>query len=41
MLVNNLYEFLNLKPKVIEPRQAKPFPPAMRTGIVVDHVCSV
>ena len=39
LFLTNLYEFLNLKPKVIEPRQAKPFPPAMRTGIVVDHVC--
>ena len=39
LFLANLYEFLDLKPKVIEPRQAKPFPPAMRTGIVFDHVC--
>jgi ATP-binding cassette subfamily B protein len=39
LFLANLYEFLDLKPKVIEPRQAKPFPPAMRAGIVLDHVC--
>lgn len=39
LFLANLYEFLDLKPKVIEPRQAKPFPPAMRAGIVFDHVC--
>jgi ATP-binding cassette subfamily B protein len=39
LFLTNLYEFLDLKPKVIEPRPAKPFPLAMRTGIVFDHVC--
>ena len=39
LFLTNLYEFLDLKPKVIEPSQAKPFPPALRAGIVFDHVC--
>ncbi len=39
LFLANLYEFLDLKPKVIEPWQAQPFPPAMHAGIVLDHVC--
>jgi ATP-binding cassette subfamily B protein len=39
LFLTNLYEFLDLKPKVVEPNHAKPFPERMRTGIVFDHVC--
>jgi ATP-binding cassette subfamily B protein len=34
LFLTNLYEFLDLKPKVIEPRQAKPFPGHARRDCV-------
>jgi ATP-binding cassette subfamily B protein len=38
LFLSNLYEFLDLKPKVVEPRHPKPLPQPMQTGIAFDHV---
>ena len=38
LFLSNLYEFLDLKTKVVEPHHPKPVPRSMRTGIVLDHV---
>jgi ATP-binding cassette subfamily B protein len=38
LFLSNLYEFLDLKPKVVEPRHPKPVPRPMQTGILFDHV---
>ncbi len=38
LFLSNLYEFLDLKPKVTEPRDPSPFPSAVAKGIVFDHV---
>ena len=38
LFLTNLYEFLDLKPRLLEPGQPQPFPPALRSGIVFDHV---
>ena len=38
LFLTNLYEFLNLKPKVTEPLNPKPFPMPMQNGILFNHV---
>jgi ATP-binding cassette subfamily B protein len=38
LFLSNLYEFLDLKPKVVEPHHPRPVPQPMQTGIVFDHV---
>ena len=38
LFLSNLYEFLDLKRKVVEPAHASPIPQPMKTGIVFDHV---
>ena len=38
LFLNNLYEFLDLKPKIVEPLHPKPFPRPIETGIVFDRV---
>jgi ATP-binding cassette subfamily B protein len=38
LFLSNLYEFLDLKPKVVEPRHPRPVPQAMQTGIAFDQV---
>lgn len=38
LFVSNLYEFLDLKPTVIEPVHPQPVPRPMGKGIVMDHV---
>lgn len=38
LFLSNLYEFLDLKPKVVEPRHPRPVPQPMQTGIAFDHV---
>jgi ATP-binding cassette subfamily B protein len=38
LFLSNLYEFLDLKPKVVEPLHPKPVPQPMQTGIAFDHV---
>ncbi|MBN1349456.1 ABC transporter ATP-binding protein [candidate division KSB1 bacterium] len=38
LFLSNLYEFLDLKPKVVEPHYPIPVPKIMQTGIVFDHV---
>jgi ATP-binding cassette, subfamily B, bacterial len=38
LFLSNLYEFLDLKPKLLEPLHPKPIPRPMRTGIVFDRV---
>jgi ATP-binding cassette subfamily B protein len=38
LFLSNLYEFLDLKRKVIEPVQGRSIPKPMQTGIVFDHV---
>jgi ATP-binding cassette subfamily B protein len=38
LFLSNLYEFLDLKPKVVEPAHASPVPRPMQTGIVLNHV---
>jgi ATP-binding cassette subfamily B protein len=38
LFLSNLYEFLDLKPKVVEPAHASPVPCPMQTGIVLNHV---
>lgn len=38
LFLANLYEFLDLKPKVVEPLHPKPFPIPMQHGIVFNHV---
>ena len=38
LFLSNLYEFLDLKSKVIEPVNPKPVPAPMQNGIVLDHV---
>lgn len=38
LFLSNLYEFLDLKPRVTEPRHPKPFPGAVGKGIVFDNV---
>ena len=38
LFLSNLYEFLDLKPKVVEPRHPQPVPQPMQTGIAFDHV---
>ncbi|MBP2680881.1 MAG: transporter ATP-binding protein, partial [Candidatus Krumholzibacteriota bacterium] len=38
LFLSNLYEFLDLKPKVTEPSNPKPFPSVIQKGIVFDRV---
>ena len=38
LFLSNLYEFLDLKRKVVEPHHARPVPQPMQTGIVFNHV---
>ncbi len=38
LFLSNLYEFLDLKRKVIEPLHGRPIPKPMQTGIVFNHV---
>ncbi len=38
LFLSNLYEFLDLEPKVVEPLHPQPVPRPMRTGIAFDHV---
>jgi ATP-binding cassette subfamily B protein len=38
LFLANLYEFLDLKPKVVEPSNPKPLPIPMKKGIVFNHV---
>lgn len=38
LFLSNLYEFLDLKRKVIEPIHGRPIPQPMQAGIVFDHV---
>jgi ATP-binding cassette subfamily B protein len=38
LFLSNLYEFLDLKPKVVEPHHSRPVPQPMQTGIMFDHV---
>jgi ATP-binding cassette subfamily B protein len=38
LFLSNLYEFLDLKRKVIEPAHGSPIPQPMKTGVVFDHV---
>jgi ATP-binding cassette subfamily B protein len=38
LFLSSLYEFLDLKPKIVEPASPKPVPRPMRAGIVFDHV---
>jgi len=38
LFLSNLYEFLDLKPKVVEPHHPKPVPRPMQTGLVFDCV---
>lgn len=38
LFLANLYEFLDLKPRVVEPVHPKPFPRPIQQGIVFDHV---
>jgi ATP-binding cassette subfamily B protein len=38
LFLSNLYEFLDLQPKIVEPSNPKLVPGAMKTGIVFDHV---
>jgi len=38
LFISNLYEFLDLKPKVVEPLHPKLVPQPMRTGIAFNHV---
>jgi len=38
LFLANFYEFLDLKPQVVEPAHPKPIPHRMRSGIVFDHV---
>ncbi|MBM3166612.1 MAG: ABC transporter ATP-binding protein [Chloroflexi bacterium] len=38
LFLSNLYEFLDLKPKVVEPHHPRPVPQPLQTGIVFDHV---
>jgi ATP-binding cassette subfamily B protein len=38
LFLSNLYEFLDLKPKVVEPLHPRPIPQPTQTGIAFDHV---
>jgi ATP-binding cassette subfamily B protein len=38
LFLSNLYEFLELKPKVVEPPHPRPIPQPMQTGLAFDHV---
>lgn len=38
LFLSNLYEFLDLKPKVVESHHPRPIPRPLQTGIVFDHV---
>ena len=38
LFLSNLFEFLDLKPKVKEPLHPQPFPRPMKKGIIFDHV---
>ena len=38
LFLSNMYEFLDLKRKVVEPAHASPVPRPMQTGIVLNHV---
>jgi len=38
LFLSNLYEFLDLKPKVVQPLHPRPIPQPMQTGIAFDHV---
>ncbi|MGA9350204.1 MAG: ABC transporter ATP-binding protein, partial [Anaerolineae bacterium] len=38
LFLSNLYEFLDLKPRVVEPAHPKPVPQPMQAGIVFDRV---
>lgn len=38
LFLSNLFEFLDLKPKVVEPLVSKPVSQSLTTGIVFDHV---
>lgn len=39
LFLNNLYEFLDLKPKIIEPAQPEPFPRPIEQGISLKQLC--
>ena len=38
LYLSNVYEFLDLKPKITEPLRPKPFPRPLREGIAFNHV---
>ena len=38
LFLSNLFDFLDIKPSVIDPPHPKPFPPHITEGIVFDHV---
>jgi len=38
LFLSSLYDFLDLKPKVLEPRRPRPVPRPVQKGIVFDHV---
>lgn len=38
LFLTNLYEFLDLKPKIVSPLHPKPVPRPIQTGIVFEHV---
>ena len=38
LFLSNLYEFLDLKPQVVEPRRPRPVPRPLRAGIVFNNV---
>jgi ATP-binding cassette subfamily B protein len=38
LFLSNLFEFLDLRPKVVPPRHPRPVPKLMKTGIVFDRV---
>jgi ATP-binding cassette subfamily B protein len=39
LFLSNLYEFLDLKPRVCEPRTPRHFPHAIQKGITFDRIC--
>ncbi|MCK5133553.1 MAG: ABC transporter ATP-binding protein [Candidatus Sabulitectum sp.] len=38
LFLSNLFDFLDIKPSVIDPSHPRPFPPYVSEGIVFDHV---
>jgi ATP-binding cassette, subfamily B, bacterial len=39
LFLTNLYEFLDLQPRVVEPSAPRPLPQPMQRGITFEHVC--